>query len=63
MFLSGTKQTFIDVIVFNELDQILTVFADFKLPPECTHLSDWLIHMKNERELSAINQNFYSLVT
>ena len=35
-FLSGPKMTFIDVMVFNEIDQVLTLFEDFQMPVGCS---------------------------
>ena len=37
-YLSGPKMTFIDVMVFNEIDQVLALFEDFQLPVGCSCL-------------------------
>ena len=60
-YLTGPKRTFVDIVVFMEIETIQIMFKR-DLPSKCTRLQTWHKTLMKERVLHNINNEFFSVV-
>ena len=59
--LTGPKMTFIDIIVFNEIETILLMYSR-DLPNTCPKLKAWLTTLRKEKPLEVVNAKLFEAV-
>ena len=54
--------TYVDIVLYNEIDTIIKLFQSFKLSGKYTNLEQWMQSMSSLRQLKEVNKSFYDLV-